>query len=172
MRASSTGPGNADKFPGVAKPNPSYHGVVFTEAAGEAAYITKARATLLRDQGATLSPFNAFILLQGLETLSLRVERHVENALKVVDFLSKHPQVERVNHPSLSTGRAKELYDEYSSQRSCFHLHVRDQGHGRDRLQVHREPEAVQPARERGGCEKPRHPPGVDHALAANRQGA
>ena len=105
--------GNADKFPGVAKPNPSYHGVVFTEAAGEAAYITKARATLLRDQGATLSPFNAFILLQGLETLSLRVERHVENALKVVDFLNSHPQVERVNHPSLSTGRAKELYDEY-----------------------------------------------------------
>ena len=105
--------GNADKFPGVAKPNPSYHGVVFTEAAGEAAYITKARATLLRDQGATLSPFNAFILLQGLETLSLRVERHVENALKVVDFLNSHPQVERVNHPSLSTGRAKELYNEY-----------------------------------------------------------
>ena len=105
--------GNADKFPGVAKPNPSYHGVVFTEAAGETAYITKARATLLRDQGATLSPFNAFILLQGLETLSLRVERHVENALKVVDFLNSHPQVERVNHPSLSTGRAKELYNEY-----------------------------------------------------------
>ena len=101
------------KYAPIAEPNPSYHGVVFTEAAGEAAYITKARATLLRDQGATLSPFNAFILLQGLETLSLRVERHVENALKVVDFLSKHPQVERVNHPSLSTGRAKELYDEY-----------------------------------------------------------
>ena len=95
---------NADKFPGVAKPNPSYHGVVFTEAAGKAAYVTKARATLLRDQGATLSPFNAFILLQGLETLSLRVERHVENALKVVEC---------VNHPSLATGRAKELYDKY-----------------------------------------------------------
>ena len=103
----------ADKFPGVAKPNPSYHGVVFTEAAGQAAYITKARATLLRDQGATLSPFNAFILLQGLETLSLRVERHVENALKVVDFLKDHPLVERVNHPSLATGRAKELYDKF-----------------------------------------------------------
>ena len=103
----------ADVVVASAKPNPSYHGVVFTEAAGEAAYITKARATLLRDQGATLSPFNAFILLQGLETLSLRVERHVENALKVVDFLNSHPQVERVNHPSLSTGRAKELYDEY-----------------------------------------------------------
>ncbi len=104
---------HADRFPGLAKPNPSYHGVVFTDACGAAAYITKARATLLRDQGATLSPFNSFLLLQGLETLSLRVERHVENALKVVEFLSNHPQVERVNHPSLATGRAKELYDFY-----------------------------------------------------------
>ena len=103
----------ADRFPGLAKPNPSYHGVVFTDACGAAAYITKARATLLRDQGATLSPFNSFLLLQGLETLSLRVERHVENALKVVEFLNNHPQVERVNHPSLATGRAKELYDFY-----------------------------------------------------------
>ena len=104
---------NADKFPGVAKPNPSYHGVVFTEAAGPAAYITKARATLLRDQGATLSPFNAWLLLLGLETLSLRVDRHVENALKVGEFLNNHPQVASVNHPALATGRAKELYDEY-----------------------------------------------------------
>ena len=104
---------HADRFPGLAKPNPSYHGVVFTDACGVAAYITKARATLLRDQGATLSPFNSFLLLQGLETLSLRVERHVENALKVVEFLSNHPQVEHVNHPSLATGRAKELYDFY-----------------------------------------------------------
>ena len=104
---------HADRFPGLAKPNPSYHGVVVTDACGAAAYITKARATLLRDQGATLSPFNSFLLLQGLETLSLRVERHVENALKVVEFLNNHPQVERVNHPSLATGRAKELYDFY-----------------------------------------------------------
>lgn len=104
---------HADRFPGLAKPNPSYHGVVFTDACGAAAYITKARATLLRDQGATLSPFNSFLLLQGLETLSLRVERHVENALKVVEFLNNHPQVERVNHPSLATGRAEELYDFY-----------------------------------------------------------
>lgn len=104
---------HADRFPGLAKPNPSYHGVVFTDACGAAAYITKARATLLRDQGATLSPFNSFLLLQGLETLSLRVERHVENALKVVEFLNNHPQVERVNHPSLATGRAKELYEFY-----------------------------------------------------------
>ena len=102
-----------DKFPGLSKPNPSYHGVVFTEACGNIAYIMKLRTTLMRDQGATISPFNSFLLLQGLETLSLRVERHVENALKVVEFLKNHPQVERVNHPSLAEGRAKELYDSY-----------------------------------------------------------
>ena len=102
-----------DKFPGLSQPNPSYHGIVFTEACGNAAYITKLRTTLMRDLGATISPFNSFLLLQGLETLSLRVERHVENALKVVDFLKNHPQVEKVNHPSLSAGRQKELYDRY-----------------------------------------------------------
>ena len=102
-----------DKFPGLSKPNLSYHGVVFTEACGNLAYILKLRTTLMRDQGATISPFNSFLLLQGLETLSLRVERHVENALKVVDFLKNHPQVERVNHPSLATGKQKELYDKY-----------------------------------------------------------
>ncbi len=101
------------KFPGLSEPNPSYHGVVFTEACGNLAYIMKIRTTLMRDQGATVSPFNSFLLLQGLETLSLRVERHVENALKVVEYLKNHPQVESVNHPSLATGRAKELYDEY-----------------------------------------------------------
>lgn len=102
-----------DKFPGLSKPNPSYHGVVFTEACGNLAYILKIRTTLMRDQGASISPFNSFLLLQGLETLSLRLERHVENALKVVDFLSKHPQVEKVNHPSLASGKEKELYDKY-----------------------------------------------------------
>lgn len=102
-----------DKFPGLSKPNPSYHGVVFTEACGNIAYIMKLRTTLMRDQGATISPFNSFLLLQGLETLSLRLERHVENALKVVDFLKNHSQVERVNHPSLAQGREKELYDKY-----------------------------------------------------------
>ena len=102
-----------NKFPGLTEPNPSYHGVVFSQACGNIAYIMKIRTTLLRDQGATISPFNSFLLLQGLETLSLRVERHVENALKVVDYLSKHPQVERVNYPSLATGHAKELYDKY-----------------------------------------------------------
>lgn len=102
-----------DKFPGLSKPNPSYHGVVFTEACGNIAYILKLRTTLMRDQGATISPFNSFLLLQGLETLSLRLERHVENALKVVEFLKSHPQVEKVNHPSLETGKKKELYDRY-----------------------------------------------------------
>lgn len=102
-----------DKFPGLSKPNPSYHGVVFTQACGNAAYILKMRTTLMRDQGATISPFNSFLLLQGLETLSLRVERHVENALKVVEFLKNHPQVSKVNHPSIQTGRQKELYDRY-----------------------------------------------------------
>ncbi len=102
-----------DKFPGLSKPNPSYHGVVFTEACGNIAYVMKLRTTLMRDQGATISPFNSFLLLQGLETLSLRLDRHIENALKVVEFLKNHPQVEKVNHPSLATGREKELYDRY-----------------------------------------------------------
>ena len=102
-----------DKFPGLSQPNPSYHGVVFTDAVGALAYIIKLRTTLMRDQGAALSPFNSFLLLQGLETLSLRVERHRDNALKVVDFLKSHPQVARVNHPALAGGRQKELYDAY-----------------------------------------------------------
>ncbi len=101
------------KFPSLTEPNPSYHGVSFTKACGPAAFVTKIRAILLRDTGATLSPFNAFLLLQGLETLSLRVERHVENALKVVDFLNNHPLVERVNHPSLETHPSHELYKKY-----------------------------------------------------------
>ena len=101
------------KFPGLSKPNPNYHGVVFTENAGKLAYIVKARVTLLRDTGAALSPFNAFLLLQGLESLSLRVERHVENALKVIEFLKDHPQIERVNHPSLPDHRDHQLYKKY-----------------------------------------------------------
>lgn len=102
-----------EKFPGISKPNPSYHGVVFAEVGGRGAYLLKLRCTLMRDQGATISPFHSFLLLQGLETLSLRVERHIENALRVVDFLQHNEQVERVNHPSLQTGHAKELYDRY-----------------------------------------------------------
>lgn len=103
-----------DKFPGITKPNPSYHGVVFSEACGNIAYVMKIRTTLMRDQGATISPFNSFLLLQGLETLSLRVERHVENALKVVEYLNNHPQVEKVHHPSVSDEPGQqELYKKY-----------------------------------------------------------
>ena len=102
-----------NKFPGLSRPNPSYHGIVFTDSCKEQAYIVKMRTTLMRDQGAALSPFNSFLLLQGLETLSLRVERHVSNALKVVEFLNSHPMVEKVHHPSLACGSQKKLYDRY-----------------------------------------------------------
>ena len=101
------------KFPAFVEPNPSYHGVSFTKAVGAAAFVTYIRAILLRDTGSALSPFHAFIFLQGLETLSLRVERHVENALKIVDYLSKHPQVEAVHHPSLPSEPSHELYKKY-----------------------------------------------------------
>lgn len=102
------------KFPSLTKPNPSYHGVSFTKAAGPAAFVTKIRAILLRDTGAAISPFHAFFFLQGLETLSLRVERHVENALKVVEYLNSHPQVEAVHHPSVSKdAKQQELYKKY-----------------------------------------------------------
>ena len=104
---------NADKYPTLAKPDPSYHGAVFADVAGAAAFVTRIRAVILRDTGAAISPFNAWILLQGLETLSLRVERHVENALKVVDFLSKHPKVAKVNHPALEGHPDHALYKKY-----------------------------------------------------------
>lgn len=101
------------KFPSLVEPNPSYHGVSFAKDVGAAAFVTKIRAILLRDTGATITPFHAFLFLQGLETLSLRVERHTENALKVVEYLNNHPQVEKVNHPSLASGEQKRLYDKY-----------------------------------------------------------
>jgi O-acetylhomoserine (thiol)-lyase len=101
------------KFPSLTEPNPSYHGVRFTEAVGALAYIIKIRVILMRDTGSTISPFHSFLFLQGLETLSLRVERHVSNALKVVDFLGKHPQVEKVNHPSLPDSLYHSLYEKY-----------------------------------------------------------
>ena len=101
------------KYPAIAAPNPSYHGISFADAVGPAAFVTYIRAILLRDTGATISPFNAFILLQGVETLSLRVERHVENTKKVVEFLSKHPLVQKVNHPSLPDHPDHELYKKY-----------------------------------------------------------
>ena len=102
-----------DKFPTLAKPDPSYHGAIFADVAGAAAFVTRIRAVILRDTGATISPFNAFILLQGLETLSLRVERHVSNALKVVEYLANHPKVAKVNHPSLADHPDHALYQQY-----------------------------------------------------------
>ena len=115
------------KFPGLVEPNPSYHGISFTQACGNAAFAVKIRATLLRDTGATLSPFHAFLFLQGLETLSLRIERHVSNALKVVEFLKKHPKVERVNHPSLPDAPTHALYERYfpNGAGSIFTFEVR-----------------------------------------------
>ena len=104
---------NADRYPSLAKPDPSYHGAVFADVAGKAAFVTRIRAVVLRDTGAAISPFNAWILLQGLETLSLRVERHVENALKVVEFLTNHPKVAKVNHPSLPSHPDHALYSKY-----------------------------------------------------------
>lgn len=104
---------NADKFPSLAKPDPSYHGAIFADVAGAAAFVTRIRAVILRDTGAAISPFNAFLLLQGLETLSLRVERHVENTLKVVEFLNNHPKVKKVNHPALPYHCDHHLYERY-----------------------------------------------------------
>lgn len=101
------------KFPGIAAPNPSYHGISFADAVGPAAFVTYIRAILLRDTGATISPFNAFLLLQGVETLSLRLDRHIYNTKKVVEFLSKHPKVEKVNHPSLKDHPDHALYEKY-----------------------------------------------------------
>ena len=104
---------HADRYPTLTKPDPSYHGIVFAQAVGAAAYVTRIRAVILRDTGAAISPFNAFILLQGLETLSLRVERHVANALKVVEFLNSHPKVAKVNHPALASHPDNALYRKY-----------------------------------------------------------
>ena len=119
-----------DKFPGLSKPNGSYHGAVFTDVVGNLAYIIKARVTLLRDTGSALSPFNAFMLLQGIETLSLRVERHVFNALKVIDFLKNHPQVEKVNHPVLPEHRDNKLYKRYfpNGAGSIFTFEIKGNG--------------------------------------------
>jgi O-acetylhomoserine (thiol)-lyase len=116
-----------DKFPGLTKPNPAYHGLVFTQAAGKAAYITKIRTTLLRDTGSILSPLNSFLFLQGLETLSLRVDRHIANTLEVVNFLKNHPAVSAVHHPSLPDNQSHSLYKKYfpSGAGSIFTFEVK-----------------------------------------------
>ena len=126
------------KYPAIAEPNPSYHGVAFVKAAGPAAFVTYIRAILLRDTGATISPFAAFFLLQGIETLSLRLERHAENTKKVVKFLNAHPQVERVNHPSLPSHPDYPLYQKYfpNGGASIFTFDIKG-GVGRG-LQVYR----------------------------------
>ncbi len=130
-----------DKFPGLSQPNPSYHGVVFTQAVGNLAYIIKVRTTIMRDTGSTISPFHSFLFLQGLETLSLRVERHVENALKVVEFLKNHPQVEKVNHPSLSDHPDHELYQKYfpKGAGSIFTFEIKGDGETAKRFIDHLE---------------------------------
>lgn len=107
---------NADKYPTIAKPDPSYHGAVFADVAGAAAFVTRIRAVILRDTGATISPFNSWILLQGVESLPLRIERHVQNALNVVEYLSKHPKVAKVNHPSLPGHKDHALYQKLFPQ--------------------------------------------------------
>lgn len=113
------------KYPWISEPNPSYHGISFSDAVGAAAFVTYIRAVILRDTGATLSPFHAFLFLQGLETLSLRVERHVSNALKLVDYLSKHPQVEAVHHPSLPSESSHALYQNIFRMEAALFLHLR-----------------------------------------------
>ena len=115
------------KFASLTDPNPSYHGISFTEAVGPAAFVTKIRAILLRDTGAAISPLSAFLLLQGLETLSLRVERHIENTQKVLEYLKNHPQVESINHPSLPENGYKDLYDKYfpNGAGSIFTLNIK-----------------------------------------------
>ena len=119
-----------DRFPNLSKPNPSYHGAVFTQVAGNLAYIIAARTTLMRDIGATLAPLNSFLFLQGLETLSLRVERHIQNALKVVDYLAKHPKVEIVNHPSINSHKNHLLYKKYfpNGGSSIFTFEIKGSG--------------------------------------------
>ena len=104
---------NADRYPSIAKPDPSYHGAVFADVAGAAAFVTRIRAVILRDTGATISPFNAWILLQGVESLPLRIERHVANAIKVVNYLAAHPKISKVNHPSLASHPDHALYQKY-----------------------------------------------------------
>lgn len=119
---------SSDKFPGLTKPDPSYHGIIFTEKFGnDAAFVMKIRNTLLRDTGAAISPFNSFLLLQGLETLSLRIERHVENTLKIIDFLEEHPKVEKINHPSLPDSPYNKIYKEYFTKGagSIFTLNIK-----------------------------------------------
>ena len=156
------------RYPWLSQPNPSYHGVRFTQAAGPAAFVTYIRAVLLRDQGACISPFAAFLLLQGTETLSLRLERHVENTKKVVAYLAAHPQVEQVNHPSLPDHPDHRLYETYfpNGGASIFTFSIRGGG-----FPVHRPSADLFPAGQCGGCEKPGDPSRVHHPQPADGAG-
>ncbi len=156
-----------DKFPTLAKPDPSYHGAIFADVAGAAAFVTRIRAVILRDTGATLSPFNAFILLQGLETLSLRVERHVENALSVVRFLSNHPKVLKVNHPSLPNHPDHALYQRYFPQWCSQHLYFRGEGWSGSSLEVHRFARNLLASGQCSRCEESGHSSVYHHSLPA-----
>ena len=159
------------KFPTLTEPDPSYHGLNFYEALGGAAFVTRVRAILLRDTGATLSPFAAFLLLQGTETLSLRVERHVQNALKVIDYLKTVPEVESISHrPSRPQGQraVQEVLPEWRR----LHLHLRHQGRQGRGTRVHRQPAPVQPVGQRGRRQEPRDSPGLHHALPGDSGGA
>ena len=159
------------KFAAIADPNPSYHGVSFVEAAGPAAFITYVRAVILRDMGACISPFNAFLLLQGIETLSLRLERHAENAKKVVDYLAKHPKVAKVNHPSLPDHPQHDLYEKYfpNGGASIFTFDVKG---GRKEAHAFIDALEIFSAGQCGGREEPGDPPGLHHPFPADRRGA
>ena len=153
------------KFPTLTEPDPSYHGLNFYEALGGAAFVTRVRAILLRDTGATLSPFAAFLLLQGTETLSLRVERHVQNALKVVEYLQTVPEVESVSHPSIPGPSGSRPVREVLPERSRLHLHLRYQGRKGCGSRLHRQSAPVLSAGQCGRRKVPRHPPGFHYAL-------
>ena len=160
------------KYAEIAEPNPSYHGVSFAEAAGPAAFATYVRAILLRDEGACISPFNAWILLQGTETLSLRVDRHVENTKKVVEFLAKRPARGFREPPQPARSSRPRALRALLPQRRRLHLHVRDQGRPRSSSEVHRQPADFLAARQRCRREELGHSPGNHHALPADRSRA
>ena len=155
------------KFPGLTEPSDGYHGIRFIKAAGPAAYIVRARVNLLRDTGAALSPFNAFLFLQGLETLSLRIERHVQNALQVVAYLNKHPKVARVNHPSLPDCPVSRAVRAVLPKRRGLDFHLRTQGHRGAGQGAYRAHADLLPARQRRRREIPHYPPRVHHPQPA-----
>ena len=161
-----------DRYPGLAKPDPSYHGVVWTDALGPSAYIGRVRTVLLRNTGAAISPFNAFLFLQGVETLPLRMERHNQNAQTVAEHLAQHPQVRWVNYPGLEDDPYHEVAQPHAPRRLRRARHVRHRRRPRGGTHVHREPRTVLAPREHRRCEVARDPSGDDDALAAERGGA